>query len=62
MVELDRRYEAKVRKEGGAMMAKKKREQGVPSSSEPPDDAPSWAIRGLFLHGTIYFNFRNSFF
>ncbi len=38
MEKLDKRYETKVRKEGGAVMAKKIRRQGVPS------DAPRWAI------------------
>lgn len=46
MAELDKRYDAKVRKDGGAMMAKKKREQGEPSSLQQPYNAPSWATRG----------------
>ena len=50
MVELDKRYDAKVRKEGGAVMAKKKRKLGQPSSSKPPDDAPAWAIKGLLMY------------
>ena len=44
--ELDKRYKAKIHKEGGAVMAKKKREQGEPSSSKPPHNAPTWAIKG----------------
>lgn len=49
MVELDRRYDAKVRKEGGAVMAKKKRLIGEPSTSQPPTDAPAWAIKGMLI-------------
>ena len=44
MEKLDKRYETKVRKEGGAVMAKKIRRQGVPSESSCPSDAPRWAI------------------
>ena len=41
---LDRRYEAKIKKDGGAVMAKKKRKLGCQSTSQPPADAPSWAV------------------
>ena len=34
------------RKEGGAIMAKKKRKPGLPSScTQPPSNAPKWAVR-----------------
>ena len=44
MADLDRRYDAKVRKDGGAVMAKKSRKPGLPSPSPCPVDAPKWAV------------------
>lgn len=46
MIELDKRYSAKIRKDGGAVIAKKKRVLGEASSSKPPPDAPAWAVNG----------------
>ena len=46
MKELNKRYDTKIRKEGGAIMAKKKRKPGLPSScTQPPSNAPKWAVR-----------------
>ena len=42
--QLDDRYEAKVRKEGGTM-PRKRREEGLPSAAQPPFDAPQWTLR-----------------
>jgi len=44
MADFDRRYDAKVRKDGGAVMAKKSRKPGLPSQSPCPVDAPKWAV------------------
>ena len=43
MAELDKRYEAKIKKDGGAVMAKK-RKLGCPSKRAQPLDAPEWAV------------------
>lgn len=56
MIELDKRYNAKVRKEGGAVMAKKKRVMGQLSSAQPPVDAPAWAIKGIYVNANIAIN------
>ena len=44
MAELDKRYEVKIKKEGGAIMAKKMRKTGCPSKCPQPLEAPQWAI------------------
>ena len=44
MANLDKRYDAKVKKDGGAVMAKNLRKQGLPSSSPCPPNAPKWAV------------------
>ena len=43
--ELDKRYEEKVKKDGG-FMPRKQRETGSVSKSLPPVDAPKWAVAG----------------
>ena len=44
--ELDERYEAKVRKDG--TMPQKQREEGLPSASQPPVDAPQWTLKVMW--------------
>ena len=44
MERLDKRYEAKVRTEGGAVMAKKSRKVGFLSASSCPTSSPRWTI------------------
>ena len=48
--ELDKRYEEKVKRDGGTM-PRKERKQGHASTSMPPVDAPKWAvITGQWYH------------
>ncbi len=53
MMELDSRYETKIKKDGGAVMAKKSRKLGEPSRShvptDAPTDAPKWAIMSKYM-------------
>ena len=48
MLELDKRYEAKVKKDGGAVMAKT-RKPGLPSNIPCPFGAPKWAVVGMYI-------------
>ena len=46
MMELDSRYETKIKKDDGAVMAKKSRKLGEPSTSHVP---PKWAIMSKYM-------------
>ena len=47
--ELDRRYDEKVKKEGGTM-PRKTRQSGPPSKSPPPLNAPAWTVNTQTNH------------